>query len=120
MIKKGNVYKKNVDPSTRAMLIRKGNQFFSEGNIKAAEKIFVSVDYKDGILRLGDYYYDNNTIYKAAEMYFMSGNEQKIRMFSENCARIISSLINEDGTNKTIKEIKTYDKIMMTGNKNGK
>lgn len=120
MIKKGNIYKKHVDPSTRAMLIRKGNEFFTSGNIKAAEKIFVSVDYKDGLVRLGDYYYENNNLYKACEMFFMSGNEAKIKAFSEVCAKVISLLLNEDKTSKQSKEDKSYDKIIILGDgKNG-
>lgn len=95
MIEKGNRFKKKVDPSVRALLIRKGNDFFVGGNIKAAEKIFVTTDYKDGLVRLGDYYFTNRDIYKAAEMYFMSGNESKIKLFSEKCAKIIEIMIEE-------------------------
>ena len=68
MIERGNRFKKKVEPSVRALLIRRGNDFFSSGNIKAAEKIFVTTDYKDGIVRLGDYYFTNGDIYKAAKM----------------------------------------------------
>ena len=95
MIERGNRFKKKVEPSVRALLIRRGNDFFSSGNIKAAEKIFVTTDYKDGIVRLGDYYFTNGDIYKAAKMYFMSGNESKIKLFSEKCAKIIQIMLKE-------------------------
>lgn len=113
MIRKGNVYKKKVDSATRVLLIRKGNEFFSRGDIKSAEKIFVTVDYKDGILRLGDYYFHHNDLYKAAEMYFMSENESRINAFSAKCAKIIAHMMKED------EQIKEYDKyILDTGDKN--
>lgn len=95
IIEKGNRFKKKVDPSTRALLIRKGNDFFSNGNIRAAEKIFVTTDYKDGLVRLGDYYFTSGNIYNAAKMYFMSGNESKIKLFSEKCAKIIQIMLEE-------------------------
>ena len=95
MIKRGNPDKKYVDSSTRAKLIRKGNEFFSSGKIKDAEKIFVSVDYKDGLVRLGDYYLDKDII-KSCEMYFMSENNSKINSFLEKSARIIEKFLKED------------------------
>lgn len=95
-IERGNRFKKKVDPSTRALLIRRGNDFFSSGNIKAAEKIFVTTDYKDGLVRLGDYYFTSGNIYNAAKMYFMSGNESKIKLFSEKCAKIIQIMLEEN------------------------
>jgi len=96
MIKKGNDKKRVVDSKNRVLLIRKGNEFFSNGNIEAAEKIFVTVDYKDGIVRLGDYYLKNNNLYKAAEMYFMSENSSKIEAFCKKSTQIIRKLLRED------------------------
>ena len=105
MIKKGNDQKKKVDSSTRAQLIRKGNQFFSEGKIEAAEKIFITIDYKDGLVRLGDYYLKKNDLYKTAEMYFLSENKSKINAFCIRSAKIIEKFLNEDKEKK-------YDKVI--------
>ncbi|MCK4798898.1 MAG: hypothetical protein KAT05_16100 [Spirochaetes bacterium] len=106
MIKKRNYKKKEVDSSTRVKLIRKGNQFLSEGKIKLAEKIFVTVDYKDGLVRLGDYYLKNKNIYKSAEMYFLSENKSKINAFCKNSALVIAKWLNEDRKDE-------YDKIII-------
>jgi hypothetical protein len=105
MIKRGNPNKKYVDSSTRAKLIRKGNEFFTDGKIKAAEKIFISVDYKDGLVRLGDYYLENKDIVKSCEMYFMSENNSKINSFLENSARVIEKLLKEDNNIDVIEKI---------------
>ena len=83
MIKFGNKKKREVDAKTRAQLIRKGNEFFNARNIEASERIFVIVDYKDGLIRLGDYYLENKNIYKACEMYYMSENSSVIETFLE-------------------------------------
>ena len=110
MIKKGNTKKKKVDSATRVQLIRKGNQFFSEGKIQSAENIFITVDYKDGLCRLGDYYLKNNNVYKSAQMYFLSENQSKIDAFCKKSALIIEKFLNED--KEKIKE-KKYDKIFI-------
>src|SRR4030042_4283018 len=104
MIKKCNGKKKEVDPIIRAKLIRKGNEFFQSGDINSAEKIFITVDYKDGLVRLGDHYLKVKNIYKSAEMYFMSENKSKINTFCKKCALIIEKFLTED---------KKYDKIII-------
>lgn len=108
MIYKGNKKKRIVESSVRVQLIRKGNQFLSEGMIKAAERIFTAVDYKDGLVRLGDYYLNSNNIYKAAEMYFASENPQKIEAFSKRAAAILKKWLDDD---------LVYDKILIDKNK---
>lgn len=110
MIKKGNDNKKLVDSKNRVLLIRKGNEFFTNGDIKSAEKIFVTVDYKDGLVRLGDYYLEHNDLYKAAEMYFMSENPSKIEAFCKKSAQIIKKLLREDKVDKIIDEEEKDDK----------
>ena len=112
MIKKGNDKKKRVDPSTRVQLIRKGNEFLSEGNIESAEKIFVTTDYKDGLVRLGDYYLEKNNLYKCAQMYFMSENQSKIDAFCKRSALIIEKLLNQ--------EDEEFDKIIVKTKKRTK
>ena len=104
MIKKGNSKKQKFDSSTRAKLIRKGNELLLSGNIETAEKIFITVDYKDGLVRLGDYYLKSNNIYKSAKMYFMSENKSKIDIFCKKCALVIEKFLKED---------KKYDKIII-------
>lgn len=45
-----------VDSQLRAELVRKGNQAFNEKDYQKAREYFFQADYKDGIVRLGDYY----------------------------------------------------------------
>jgi hypothetical protein len=104
MIKKGNNKKQKFDSAKRAKLIRKGNELFLSGDIETAKKIFITVDYKDGLVRLGDHYLKINDIYKSAEMYFMSENKSKIDTFCKKCALVIEKFLKED---------KKYDKIII-------
>ena len=96
MIKRGNELKKKVDSATRVKLIREGNKLFSQGKIDLAEKIFITIDYRDGLIRLGDYYLENNDLYKCARMYFMSGNDAKINAFCKRASLIITKLLKDD------------------------
>jgi len=111
MIKLGNEKKKKIDSKTRAQLIRKGNEFFNSNNIEASEKIFVVVDYKDGLIRLGDYYLENKNIYKACEMYYMSENSSVIEAFLEKSAKIIEKWLKEDD-----KDVEIVDKLIIKKN----
>jgi hypothetical protein len=45
-----------MDQKTRIELIRQGNQAFNEGDYRKARDLFTKADYKDGLIRIGDYY----------------------------------------------------------------
>ncbi len=108
MITRGNKKKKVFDSSTRVKLIRKGNELFSGGDIETAEKIFAATDYKDGLVRLGDYYFEKD-IFKSAEAYYMSENKKKIDEFCELSASIIRKWLSED---KKVNEEEVFDKLL--------
>lgn len=111
-IKFGNENKKEMDSSTRAKLIRKGNEFFNNKKMQDAKKIFIVTDYKDGLVRLGDYYYEElNDIFEACRMYFMSENRSKIDYFTKKCAESIRKMIANDE--------KSYDKLLIKKEQKG-
>ena len=100
-ITRGNIFKRDTDSTTRSQLIRRGNEFFNCGKYNAAEKIFVTTDYKDGLVRLGDYYFEEGNMYNAARFYFMADNQNKIDTFCEKAANVITRWLNEqDGENR--------------------
>jgi len=45
-----------MDSSQRAEIIRKGNEAFNQGDYPLAKTLFIQASYKDGLIRLGDYY----------------------------------------------------------------
>lgn len=46
-----------MDDKQRTELIRKGNAAFNDGKVDVAAQIFKTTGYKDGLIRVGDYYY---------------------------------------------------------------
>lgn len=62
----------------RVELIREGNAAFNEGNIDMAARIFKATDYKDGLIRVGDYYYFDKHQPLMAYGYYRRANYQKM------------------------------------------
>lgn len=68
-----------MDPKQRAELIREGNAAFNSKNYDKAKKIFIETNYKDGLIRLGDYYmYDRKLPMLAYSYYKKAGYTQKL------------------------------------------
>lgn len=66
-----------MEGKERAELIRKGNELFNQRNIREALKLFVQADYKDGIVRIGDYFLDEKQDpLKALPLYKKGGYER--------------------------------------------
>ncbi|HEB30421.1 MAG TPA: hypothetical protein ENI15_06055 [Spirochaetes bacterium] len=78
------------------MLIRKGNELLNDGDIEKAEKIFVTTAYKDGLIRIGDYYYfDQKNVFKALNLYLEAKYEKRIRELTERMALVLKNWLNE-------------------------
>lgn len=70
---------KHMDSSQRAELVRQGNQAFNEGDYTKARDLFTRAAYKDGLIRLGDYYmYERRLPLLAYGYYRRAGAEAKI------------------------------------------
>jgi len=88
---------KVLTPKERIVLIRKGNEFLNKGYIEKASKIFVTTSYKDGLIRIGDYYYfDKKNPFKALHFYLEAKYEKRIRELTERMAIILKKWLNED------------------------
>ena len=87
---------KVLTPKERLILIRKGNEFFNKGAIDKAAKIFVTTAYKDGLIRVGDYYYfDEKNPIKALHYYIEANYRKRIEEVSERIAQIIKRWLNK-------------------------
>ena len=84
-----------VSSSERAALIRKGNQLFNSGDIETAKRVFISLGYTDGIIRLGDYYYKNAEFFEAYRMYSLAPAPSKISHMIERMAGVVRKWISE-------------------------
>ena len=98
---------KVLTPKERLQLIRKGNELFNKGDIERAARIFVTTAYKDGLIRVGDYYYFNekNPI-KALHFYLEAGYKKRINEVTEKMAQIIRKWLHEDN-----KKSESSDKV---------
>jgi hypothetical protein len=84
-----------LKPDQKAALIRKGNELFNKGDISQAKKIFLTVGYTDGIIRLGSYYYKKNMPLEAFRMYCLAPDQQKKEAFIEKMAGVIKNWLTE-------------------------
>lgn len=81
----------------RVELIRKGNQLFNEGKIEDAGKIFLATNYKDGLVRVGDYYlYQEKKFFKAFFYYKKANYSKRLEEIYKKWAEVIHFLLEED------------------------
>ncbi len=85
----------------KSILVRKGNELFNKGHIEQAKKIFVTIGYTDGIIRLGDHYYQSNNHLEAFRMYSIAPDRKRVEMMTEKMALVVRNWLLQD---KIIKE----------------
>ena len=68
-----------MDSEEKVVLVRKGNEAFNKKDIAEAIKFFVKAGYRDGIMRVADYYfYDNKQPLVALKFYKMINRKDRI------------------------------------------
>jgi hypothetical protein len=88
---------KVLTPKERIILIRKGNELFNSGEIESAAKIFTATAYKDGLIRIGDYYYfEKKNPLRALHFYIEAKYEKRIHELTERIVMILKKWLNED------------------------
>lgn len=85
-----------INSSQRAALIRKGNELFNSGRIDAARRIFMTVRYVDGLIRLGNHYNNSGNPLEAFRMYWIAGDRRRIDEMTEQMAMVIRKWIQDD------------------------
>ena len=85
-----------LDGGRRAALIRKGNELFNAGRYEEAKRVFITTRYTDGLIRLGDYYYNSNQILEAFRMYWLAPDRRKIDSMVERMAAVVREWMKED------------------------
>lgn len=86
-----------MDAQERADIIRKGNAAFNEQNFTLARDLFTRANYKDGLVRLGDYYmYDRRLPLLAYGYYKRAGAQNKIDDLHKRMIGAFSQWIGED------------------------
>jgi len=85
-----------VESSQKALLNRKGNQMYNDGNVEGAKKVFLTTKYSDGLSRVGDYYKSQNKPLEALQMYWIAPDRTKSEPLLEQLAAVLRGLIPED------------------------
>jgi hypothetical protein len=86
-----------IDTTQKALLNRKGNMLFNEGNIEGARRIFITTGYSDGLSRIGDYYKKQGRVIDALKMYQIAPNKKKADDLTMNIALLIKSMLADTG-----------------------
>jgi hypothetical protein len=78
----------------RVALIRKGNEFFNDGKIEEAIRIFTATAYKDGLTRVGDlYFFDKKMPIIAYKYYKLAGRTDRINDIFERMVFALQRLV---------------------------
>ena len=86
-----------MDTTERAMLIRRGNELFNGKDYKNALKIFIAVEYKDGIARMaGVMEHEKKDKVTALKLYIKSGMRGNVEKLSYEMAQTVRFLVKED------------------------
>jgi hypothetical protein len=86
-----------MDKKERIELIRKGNMLFNQGEIEKASIIFRKTAYRDGLTRIGDYYfYEKRMPLIALKYYKMVNKTEKVNEIFERMVFALGKWIGED------------------------
>jgi hypothetical protein len=86
----------SLSSEQKAVLNRKGNILYNQGDIESARRIFVTTGYSDGLTRVGDVYMEKKEGLKALKQYVLAHNQKKSEPLYEDLAKIISAILKEE------------------------
>ena len=83
----------------RAALIRKGNELFNRGEMALAQRIFVTTQYSDGLIRLGDHFVKGGKPLEALRAYWIAPAPDKAAVLVEKIAQVMKQWLAEGKAN---------------------
>lgn len=86
-----------LNSEQKAILNRRGNVFFNNGDIESARRIYLTTGYSDGLIRVGDEYAKKKESLKALKMYVLAHNSSKAEPIYEKIASTINGLLKDGG-----------------------
>ena len=95
-LKVGGYKKTELTSQQKTVLNRKGNELFNAGKYGQAERIFLTTGYSDGIIRIGDYYYNSNKMLEAFRMYILAPAPDKKDIMVEKMAGVIRYWLHDN------------------------
>lgn len=85
----------------KTALIRRGNELFNKGDIEKAKRIFLTTHYTDGIIRIGDHYFQKKQVFEAFRMYKLAPAPDKTENMIEKMAAVLQYWLKDGDTNDT-------------------
>lgn len=96
LIKQTDYPNKELTPSDKAQLNRKGNIFYNEGKIELARRIYQTTGYSDGLIRIGEYYLKHEQPVEALKMFKLAHDDAKTQTLAKIAAQAISTLLKRE------------------------
>lgn len=90
----------SISSQQRTVLVRKGNELFNKGQIEQAKRIFLTAWYTDGLIRIGNYYEEQNKPLEAFRMYWLAPERRKVDYLVERMAGVIREWLREENANE--------------------
>lgn len=85
-----------ISSSEKVMLIRQGNELFNKKDYKNALKIYLAVNYKDGIARMASILeHEKKDMVAALKLYKKAGMSGNVEKIAYNMAQTVRFLIKE-------------------------
>lgn len=85
-----------ISREQRAALIRRGNELFNRNEIATAKRIFVTVRYSDGLIRLGNHLMEQGDPLEAFRMFWIAGDKRRVEEMTEKMAMVIRKWLRDD------------------------
>lgn len=86
-----------MDAKEKNKLIRLGNQLFTEKKYEKAAKIFITTGYRDGLIRLGDFWYFEKKMPLVAWGYYnRAKHDRMLNKIREGFNFALKCWLNED------------------------
>lgn len=100
-----------MDQNERVLLIRKGNELYNQKKYDEAIKLFLKADYKDGIMRVADYYYyDMKQPLAALKFYRLINRKDRIDEINARIMYAFNRMLSEASVKKD-ENINTNEEI---------
>jgi hypothetical protein len=86
-----------MTPKEKVELIRQGNQAFNEKHMRKARECFLKAEYKDGLGRMGDFYFYEKRLPMLAYGYYKkAGMDHKVQEIFYRMVAALSQWIGKD------------------------
>lgn len=98
----------NLSGEQKAQLIRRGNELFNERHYDLAERIFLTLGYSDGLVRVGDVMFKRHDYAHALKLYQKAPDPGRVARVAKRMAMVVRQwLIEAAKTDAAIQAVST-------------